>query len=240
MSNALLDLIGYVDPGCENDAVAARLAGRRIYHAAPLHYLPSIAASERLVSAREGQASGILPRSSAKRRDRMLGVDEFVHLAFDLMTPLLCDKLAQGMPHIVLAFDAGRVYAGQMDGSCALLPCNTKAYRSRAACAPEHGVGEMAALLKARDQFGRHPSLEFLVRGALPLDALVEITAFGERDTALARALLHALKPDLATLVVERFASGYAEAAIDTTQEYCHACIAAGQALMPPPKIEFD
>ena len=239
MPNALLDLIGFADQE-RGDEVAARLAGRRIYHAAPLHYLPSIIMSGRLVSARGGQALGILPRSSAKRRDRMLGVDEYVHLAFDLMTPLLCDKLAQGMPHVALAFDAGRVYADQPDGSCALLPCNTKAFRSRAACAPEHGISEMAALLKSRDEFGRHPGLEFLARGALPLDALVEVTAFSERDAALARALLHALKPELAALLVERFAPGYAEAAIDATQEYCHACIAAGTALMPPPKIEFD
>ena len=239
MPNALLEYIGVADQ-YQGDAVAVRLAGRRVYHAAPLHYLPSILASGKLVSAQDGQALGILPRLSAKRRDRMLGVDKYVHLAFDLMTPLLCDKLAQGMPHVALAFDAGRVYAGQPDDTCALLPCNTKAFRSRAACAPEHGVSEMATLLKSREQFGRHPSLEFLVRGALPLDALIEITAFGERDAALARALLHALQPEMAALLIERYAPGYAEVGIGQTQDYCHACIAAGAALLPPPKIEFD
>ena len=140
-----------------------------LYHAAPLHYLPHILQSGALYPQSVLAARGILPRRTAARRDRMLGLQDWVHLSLTADTPLLRDKLTKGYPHALLVFPRAAVLALP---HVALLPYNAKAWRSRAANQPVTDAGEMAELLRRHAETGRFPSLEVLVRYGLGLDTL--------------------------------------------------------------------
>src|SRR5579883_1492189 len=119
-----------IESGCDSQSWPALLQGRALYHITPLHYLPSILSARALYAKSVLAATGIAPRATAKRRDRMLALSDYVHFAFTLKTPILTDKLKKGYPHAVLIFDGYTL--AQMPGH-ALLPYNTKAWRTRAA-----------------------------------------------------------------------------------------------------------
>jgi hypothetical protein len=220
------------------DRLTALLRGRKLYHAAPLHYLPSIIAGGHLLAASAGQAQGISPRRSAFRRDRMLRVDKFVHLAFDVVTPLVRDKLQQGMPHCVLEFDAAEVLASN-GRACALLPFNTKSWRSRASLQPVDAPEEMADILRKRDEFGRFASLELLVKSQLNLDALTAVVVFDPRDDMLVRSVASRFFPDILKSIRLVGCKGYEIVPVPETEAYFSECMDAGKVLAPP-RIEFD
>lgn len=138
-----------------------------LWHAVPLHYAPHLFATGALFSKDRLKAAGlpIQPRPSAWRRDTRLGLSGYVHLSLSPRTPLLADKRRKGYPHVLLAFEAAGVLA--LPGT-ALLAYNTKAWRHRDDFAPVTNADEKAALLETWRR-GRHPSLEVLVPGALPL-----------------------------------------------------------------------
>ncbi len=222
----------------------ALLEGRSIYHAAPLHYLPSILSAWTLMAASISGAFGIVPRKTAFRRDRMLGVNGYVHLAFDLLTPLVRDKLSRGMPHVVLEFDAELVARNNLN-SCALLPCNTKAWRSKAACQPVFDYDEMCALIKRRDEFGRLPSLEFLVKDSLDLSALKTIRVSSDRDAEIASLLIAKFQIRSASVnIIATNANIESKTYRDLdTYSYLDRLISAGDCalpLVPPSGIAFD
>ena len=215
--------------------------GSLLYHATPLHYLPHIARSGALYAQSVLAASGIAPRATAARRDRMLGLADWVHLSLVSDTPLLRDKLRQGYPHALLAFGRESVL---MLPHAALLPYNTKAWRSRAACRPVTDPSEKEALLRRHADTGRFPSLEVLVQYGLDLDHLVQVAFATEQERALVVSLLGALGLTLPTPLVmapELFpgAVDYVATTGEQIMAYFDACRAAGS-LLPPPVIPFD
>lgn len=212
-----------------------------LYHATPLHYLPHIGQSGALYAQSILAARGILPRPTAARRDRMLGLADWVHLSLEPDTPLLRDKLKQGYPHALLAFERRPILALP---HVALLPYNTKAWRTRAACQPVTDEAEKAALLRRHADTGRFPSLEVLVHYGLDLTHLVQVAFATDEERAWVADLLHALALAFSAPLItapELFPS--VEDYMPTTgaqmTAYFTACRQAG-ALLPPPMIPFD
>lgn len=209
-----------------------------LYHAAPLHYLPHILQSGALYPQSVLAARGISPRRTAARRDRMLGLQDWVHLSLTSDTPLLRDKFARGYPHALLVFDRAAVLRLP---HVALLPFNTKAWRSRAACQPVTDPAEMADLLHRRAETGRFPSLAVLVRYGLGLETLTQIAfpdaASHEAVSALVNMLALSI-PSPLTLAPTLFPA-LPPPLSDALLEYFAGCHAAGT-LLPPPDLPFD
>ena len=213
----------------------------RLYHVTPLHYLPHILQSGALYAKSVLAGRGIAPRPTAARRDRMLGLADWVHLSLDADTPLLRDKLRMGYPHALLAFEREAVLVLPQ---VALLPYNTKAWRSRAACQPITDPSEKAALLRRHADKGRFPSLEVLVHYGLDLASLVQVAFITDEECAWVADLLPALAlPSPAPLVTapQWFprVEGYAATTGKQITAYFDACRASGT-LLPPPAIPFD
>ena len=212
-----------------------------LYHVTPLHYLPHILQSGALYAKSVLAGRGIAPRPTAARRDRMLGLADWVHLSLVPDTPLLRDKLKMGYPHALLAFEREAVlHLPQV----ALLPYNTKAWRSRAACRPVTDPLEKASLLRRHADTGRFPSLEVLVHYGLDLTPLVQVAFVTDEERRWVADLLPALSVPLpAPLMVTPELFPDAEKYKATTSEaitvYFAACRASGR-LLPPPAIPFD
>ena len=210
-----------------------------LYHAAPLHYLPHILQSGALYPQSVLAARGILPRRSAARRDRMLGLADWVHLSLSADTPLLGDKFAKGYPHALLVFHRAAVLALP---HVALLPFNTKAWRSRAANQPVTDPREMAELLHLHTETGRFPSLEVLVRYGLGFETLTQIAfpdpASQEAVSALADTLSLALPAPL-TLAPALFPALVPPPLSAALRAYFAECHTAAM-LLPPPPLPFD
>lgn len=146
----------------------------KFYHAIPLGYLPRLLVSGALYAASvlAAEASidspvpaGIRPRKSAAR-DRRLGLADYVHLSTTACSPLLAHNLNRGDSHALIEFDAAEVLSLP---EIALLPYNTKAWRTRACFVPVIDRAERDALLRRHLKTGRLPSLEILVKYGLPL-----------------------------------------------------------------------
>lgn len=212
-----------------------------LYHAAPLHYLLRIGQDGALYPKSVLAGRGIRPRATAARRDRMLGLADYLHLSLHSQTPLLADKLRRGYPHALLVFDRARVLA--LPGA-ALLPYNTKAWFDKAAYAPVTDAASRQSLLDAHARHGRYPSLEVLVKYGLGLDALKTIAFCAEEECVQTRLTLDALSvPAPAALCVCPALFPLKGEYQPTTQalvfDYFAACRDAGDVL-PPPEIAFD
>ena len=210
-----------------------------LYHVTPLHYLPHILQSGALYPQSVLAASGISPRRTAARRDRMLGLADWVHLSLNADTPLLRDKFAKGYPHALLVFDRAAVLALT---HAALLPFNTKAWRARAVCQPVTDAGEMAELLRRHAETGRFPSLEVLVRYGLGLDLVTQIAFPDAASHAATTALVNALSLLTSaplTIAPTLFPALAPPPLSDALQDYFAASCAAGM-LLPPPDLPFD
>ncbi len=210
-----------------------------LYHAAPLHYLPHILQSGALYPQSVLAARGILPRRTAARRDRMLGLADWVHLSLTADTPLLRDKFAKGYPHALLVFDRAAVLALP---HVALLPFNTKAWRTRADCQPVTDTGEMAELLRRHIETGRFPSMEVLVRYGLGFEALTQI-AFPDLASCQAVSDLVSLLalpvPAPLTFAPVLFPALPPPPLSEALRDYFAACRSVGT-LLPPPDLPFD
>jgi hypothetical protein len=168
----------------------------------------------------------------------MLGVEKYVHFYFELLTPLLTQKLENGMPHCVLEFDGAKIYKNY-PSQCALLPFNTKAWRSRADIMPESDPEQMARILVQHFNLKRYPSLEFLVRGSLSIRYLKTIIVFSEQDSEYARKLLDTMGLN-DTAISRRVHTQYSFASKSCqTYEYLD-CFMQSKMVYPWPKIEFD
>jgi len=212
-----------------------------LFHVTPLHYLPHIARSGALYAKSVLAASGIASRASAARRDRMLGLADWVHLSLVPDTPLLRDKLRLGYLHALLLFGREAVLSLPQ---VALLPYNTKAWKSRAACRPVTDEAEKAALLRRHADTGRFPSLEVLVQYGLDLAPLVQVAFVTDDERLMAAGLLDALALPLPAPLVTApalfpGAESYAPRTGQQVAAYFDACRAAGT-LLPPPAIPFD
>ena len=210
-----------------------------LYHAAPLHYLPHILQSGALYAKSVTVGQGIRPRQSAVRRDTMLGLTDWVHLATRPDTPLLRDKLARGYPHVLLEFDRDAVLALP---EVALLPYNTKAWHTRAAYVPVTDPAEKAEMLRRHDETHRFPSLEVLVHYGLDCTHLQKICFAADDECQWAGDLLAVLSlPVCVPFVVDpALAALYQPSETRLlTRDYFDACRVAGW-MLPPPDIAFD
>ena len=186
-------------------------------------------------------AEGIAARAGAKRRDRMLGLDDWVHLSTNARTPLLADKIRRGYPHALLVFDGPATLASP---GVALLPQNTKAWRARAAFAPVSDLVHQARLMDEHLRRGRHPSLEILVQYALGLDTLSRIVLIDAHERDLLSDMITTAGIRLgAPLSVEPelFPGGaaYTPRTLGAVSGYFDLSRAAGRVL-PPPVLPFD
>lgn len=212
-----------------------------VYHATPLHYLPHILKSGALYAKSILVAQGIAPRSTAARRDRMLGLADWVHLSLHPDTPLLRDKLAKGYPHALLVFDRNAILAFP---EVALLPYNTKAWRTRAACQPVTDASERADLLRRHADTGRFPSLEVLVHYGLGLTHLAQIAFVTEEEHLWVTDLLPALAmtapvPFVTVPTLFPRTDNYLPTTGSAITAYFDSCREVGT-LLPPPAIPFD
>jgi len=212
-----------------------------LYHTAPLHYLPHIFAGGALYAKSVLAAQKIIPRAGAARRDRMLGLADWVHLALRPDMPLLRDKLAKGYPHAMLVFERDAVLNLP---EVALLPYNTKAWRTRSAFVPVTDPREKAALLKRQSESKRYPSLEVLVHYGLSLSPLNRAAFATEAERALVTEMLsalHILSPSLLTTDAALFPlPDYYQPTTDAAiNDYFAACREA-RLLLTPPAIPFD
>ncbi|MGI4788428.1 MAG: hypothetical protein ACRYFS_06205 [Janthinobacterium lividum] len=211
-----------------------------LYHATPLHYLPHILQSGALYAKSILAAQGIKPRAGAVRRDKRLGLSDWLHLSTRPDTPLLRDKLRRGYPHALLVFDRAAVLSLP---EVALLPYNTKAWRTRSAYLPITDTAEKAEMLQRHDQTHLFPSLEVLVHYGLDFTHLQRIAFAAEDEYQWIRALVTVLGWKMpATLEVDTALfgapAGIGEARL-AARDYLAACCEAAH-LLPPPDIAFD
>ncbi len=212
-----------------------------LYHATPLHYLPHVLQSSALYAKSVLASRGISPRATAVRRDRMLGLSDWIHLSLRPDSPLLRDKLRKGYPHALLVFDRQAVLAMPQ---VALLPYNTKAWRTRASSRPVTDPVEKAALLRRHLETGRCPSLEVLVHYGLDLAALVQVRFVTEEEQGWVEELRQALAlptpaPWVADADLFALCDGYRPVTGAAIAAYFAACERANS-LLPPPPIPFD
>jgi hypothetical protein len=211
------------------------LNGRSLYHATPLHYLPLILQANELRSQRLlGYAMG---RKSARRRDRILGVDSSVHFSLSADTPLLRDKLAKGMPHIVLVSSTENL----AEAAWSVLPCSTKAWRSKWQCRPVSEPFEMERILRMHDEGIRYRGLEILVQDRFLLTNLSEIIVHCTKEGDLVNKLLQraGLSSIATKLSTARTAENYIPCRLEEIAEYFENCWKEGK-IQPPPNLEFD
>jgi hypothetical protein len=212
------------------------LNGRPIYHATPLHYLPSIFCAGALLSQTiVGYNRG---RRSARRRDRILAVDRYVHFSLKPITPLLMDKLEKGYPHAILKIRT----TDSTFSSFSLLPCNTKSWRSKWQCQQVSDPVDMAALLRKHDETGRFRSLEVLIQEQLPLRFLESILVPTFTEVELVRRLCRNY-PAFSGTTVDLMSScceqSYSYPNLSQIAEYYQACEQQRQC-PDPPILPFD
>jgi hypothetical protein len=212
-----------------------------LYHVTPLQYLPHIVHSGALYPKSVLATYGIRPRQTAVRRDRMLGLADWVHLSLRPATPLLRDKLEQGYPHALLVFDRDALLALP---EVALLPYNTKAWRSRAACQPVTDPAEKREMLRRHGEAGQFPSLEVLVHYGLDLALLIQIAFASEEERLWVSELLASLNltaPASLQALPDLFPApdDYQPVTRAAIIAYFTACCEAGR-LLPLPAIPFD
>lgn len=213
----------------------------RLYHLTPLHYLPHVFRDGALYPKSVLAARGIQPRRSAVRRDRMLGLADWIHLSLRPDTPLLRHKLALGYPHALLVFDRPMLLARQ---DVALLPYNTKAWRTRSVCGPVTDPEKCSSLLRRHAQTGRFPSLEVLVHYGLDLTALIETRFATEAERQATKELFTALSMSApAPLVISPSllppGVAYRPTTLTDVFHYFASCRQSNR-LLPPPPIPFD
>ena len=220
----------------------------KVYHTIPLHYVPALLASGALYASSvlgspsrpTGVPEGIVPRPTAARRDQSLGLTDYVHLSLTSKMPLLADKLTRGYSHALLIFDGDAVLALP---EVAVLPYNTKAWRTRACYAPVADPMERQAILGRYREGKRMPSLEILVKYGLPLSLMSTIAFVDDRERD---AVFNVSRPGLTDtyqVTVDRdlfpVDDGYKPAHWESIADYFYRCRQAGL-ILPPPSIPFD
>lgn len=207
-----------------------------LYHAAPLNYLPYILIDNALFSKSVLSERGITPRSSAVKRDNILGLGNYIHLAPHFWTPLLADRCRRGFPHAVLVFEGKSVLA--LPGM-ALLPQNTKAWRAKPLFAPVTDAEGQSSLFH-QYALGRRRGLEVLVPYGLSLAALKEIIFFQSNFLDLTDRFIRsrALPVTAPLTLVASLSFDVEEPLGKSITAFLESCI-NGQ-LPQPPSLPFD
>ncbi len=212
------------------------LGSRIIYHATPLHYLPSILSAGELLSQRiVGYDKG---RPTARRRDRALQVDQYVHFSLTAITPLLLQKLQYGYPHVVFEISPDDL---GVDG-LSILPCSTKAWRAKWQCQPVTESSDIVGILNGYDTGHRFQGLEVLVKDRLLLPEPTTIITHSEYERSLAKELCNSFRRNCNDIVrMEKLGSSNETSTshLETITDYFNVCNALERCL-PPPKLPFD
>jgi len=212
----------------------------RLYHAAPLHLVPSILACGGLVPVETLKTVGMDGRKSVRRRDRKLGLQAYVHLAPKSCTPILADKLRKGYPHALFTFVAPAVLS--LPGA-AVIPYNPKSWRHREDFRPITSQEDRERIF-AEHTAGRYPSLEVLVPGIVPLEMAQNLSFANDAERLAVTAMLAAMGIPLHPVTVTQpelfpIENAYMATTMPSILEYFDACGASGSLLLPP-DIPFD
>ena len=167
------------------------------WHTMPLHYVPYLLHTGALVAQSQFAARRlpILPRPTAARRDRKLGLEKYVHFSFTPRTPLLADKQKKGYPHVLLEWNA---QISELPGA-AFSRYNAKKWTHRDDFTPLANPDEKAAFLQERTQTGKFPSAELLIPDAVPLAPLcVALHTENNEMAAWIGEIREAIRPALA------------------------------------------
>jgi hypothetical protein len=184
----------------------------RVYHFAPLHYLPFVARARALKSkpalAEEGYSATHF-RSTSAHIDLARGFGNYVHLSTVAEPPILSAKLGAGFPHIALELDTECFEDVQFDlcrfniaktrylrrdgkpGFCES-DVNGKYYGAMQIPIARTEVEKMNLLAS---RFG-NPMIEVLVEDRLPIPAGVHVKAYSKSDKDIACEVLDKLDVD--------------------------------------------
>jgi len=214
------------------------LAGKKIYHVAPLHYLPSILADRALFSQSVLAARGIIPRKSAKRRDGMLHLSDYVHFSIGARSPLLLDKLNKGYAHAALEFDGEEVSSLPESG---LVCRNAKSWGAKEAyrVIDSDDFYSLKACF-SYDGAPRMRSPEVVVKYAVGLEFLTRIYFSCQYEASLFQDF--SSKMGLSSLccdVLPWMAIGPESLFLREIESYFEACHKAN-AILKPPDLLFD
>lgn len=178
-----------------------------VFHHAPLHYLPAIAASARLLSKKALLEAGFGHthfRSTSKRQDLERGFGHFIHLTPSSEPRILNAKLKRGFPHMSLVipvsafaavphalcrFNIAKTRLLRRDGKPGTVPSATNGrYYGDAQIPIATTISDQQAMIDWHHPLGT--MLEILVANelALPLDTRVRI--YDASDLDLARSVL--------------------------------------------------
>lgn len=169
----------------------------RVYHYAPLHYLPFILRAGALLSKNELRRVGFAHthfRSTSARQDEQRGFSAFVHTSTLAHPPILKAKLAGGFPHSELSIPVQEVeQRGYL--LCRFNIAKTRYFRGALQAPPESRANgkylrdmalpvaatsdEKWALLEAN---ASRAMIEVLVEDRLLLPQPIEVTAFSKPD----------------------------------------------------------
>ncbi|MDX1933762.1 MAG: hypothetical protein SFU56_14285 [Capsulimonadales bacterium] len=216
-----------------------RVPVRALYHVTPLHYVPHLLATGVLLSQAElkRQCLPIVPRKTVARRDRKLGLDDFVHLSPTPVTPLLRDKFRRGFPHALITFSPETLQLS----AAALLRYNPKAFRHREDFRPITDPEEKSEVWADWER-GAYPSLEIVIGKELPLVPLARSLSLAEEwQEEWLRGFCRRRHLVLPVPIGGEAISWPPMSACDRTvyRGYDEACEAAGL-LLPPPLLTFD
>jgi len=178
-----------------------------VFHYSPLHYLPFICRSQKLLSKPELEKAGFAPthfRSTSSRQDVERGFGNYIHFALDARPPILKAKLAAGFPHFELEIPAGSVEDAGFH-LCRFNIAKTRYFRGakqQPPESPENGryYQDLALPIAATDEeieklfeanFGKR-MIEVLVLDRLDLPTQTVIKVFHEDDAVLAKEVIAA------------------------------------------------
>jgi hypothetical protein len=208
------------------------------WHTTPLHYAPYLLMTGQIFSQRQLQSLSlpITPRRTAARRDRKLGLDNFVHLSLTSVTPLLRDKLRKGYPHVLLAFDP---VVFDLPGA-AFCRYNAKSWGHRERFIPVTDPAEKAEILTAHAN-GRYPSLELILPERLPLFPYARCLYVASQKDADFLYSLHSLLPvpGISLKVSAEHFPQTCEYNRSPLEQYASSCRTAG-VILAPPALPFD
>ena len=179
-----------------------------VFHYAPLHYLPFIGRSQRLLG-KQALAEAGFPevhcRSSSAKQDIRRGFANYVHLALDAHPPILGSKLSAGFPHFELKIPTSAVEQAGFH-LCRFNIAKTRYFRGASRepseCA-ENGRyydGMLIPIAQTQKErlvlfdanYGKN-MIEVLVPGRLDLPGTTVITVFDPEDERIANAVFRTL-----------------------------------------------
>lgn len=177
-----------------------------IFHFTPLHYLPFIARTQKLMSKPTLTSEGYPGqhfRSTSAHLDDARGFGNYIHLSTDPEPPILRAKLASGFPHVGLELKTSDYTSTPYD-LCRFNIAKTRFLRRNNKLGFDETTENgryyqglqipIARTTREKDGLlsGRRggPMIEVLVEGQFPLTGTISVRAYCEADRSLAQQVL--------------------------------------------------